>query len=62
MEIFFQILVVLVLARLFGEVAERVGQSASVGELLAGIALALAGLYLASVTPWLMIPWPTRIE
>jgi Kef-type K+ transport system membrane component KefB len=52
-EIFFQILVVLVLARLFGEVAERLGQSASVGELLAGIVLALAGLALASLTPWL---------
>ena len=35
MEIFLQILVVLVLARLFGEAAERLGQSASVGELLA---------------------------
>jgi Kef-type K+ transport system membrane component KefB len=53
MEIFFQILVVLVLARLFGEVAERLGQSTSVGELLAGIVLALAGLALASLTPWL---------
>jgi Kef-type K+ transport system membrane component KefB len=53
MEIFVQILVVLVLARLFGEAAERLGQSASVGELLAGIALALAGLYLAPLTPWL---------
>ena len=53
MEIFFQILVVLVLARLLGELAERLGQSASVGELLAGIALALGGLYLASITPWL---------
>jgi Kef-type K+ transport system membrane component KefB len=52
-EIFIQILVVLVLARLFGEVAERLGQSASVGELLAGIVLALGGLYLASLTPWL---------
>jgi hypothetical protein len=49
MEIFVQILVVLVLARLFGEAAERLGQSASV----AGIALALAGLYLAPLTPWL---------
>ena len=53
MEILFQILVVLVLARLFGEVAERLGQSSSVGELLAGIVLALAGLTLASLTPWL---------
>ena len=53
MEIFLQILVVLILARLFGEAAERLGQSASVGELLAGIALALAGLYLAPLTPWL---------
>ena len=47
MEVFLQILVVLVFARLLGEAAERLGQSASVGELLAGIALALTGLYLA---------------
>ncbi|MDX1576756.1 MAG: hypothetical protein R3285_11225, partial [Kiloniellales bacterium] len=53
MEIFFQILVVLVLARLFGEAAERLGQSASVGELLAGVVLALVGLHLAPLTPWL---------
>jgi Kef-type K+ transport system membrane component KefB len=52
-EIFLQILVVLILARLFGELAERLGQSASVGELLAGIVLALGGLYLALLTPWL---------
>jgi Kef-type K+ transport system membrane component KefB len=39
-------LVLLVLTRLLGEAAERVGQSASVGELIAGIVLAgLAGAY-----------------
>ena len=54
-EIFVQILVVLVLARLFGEAAERLGQSASVGELLAGMVLSLAGLYLASLTPWIAV-------
>jgi len=52
-EIFLQILVLLVLARLLGEFAERLGQSASIGELLAGIVLAFGGLYLASLTPWL---------
>jgi len=41
-----EMLVLLVLTRLLGEAAERVGQSASVGELIAGIVLAgLAGAY-----------------
>jgi Kef-type K+ transport system membrane component KefB len=44
MEIFVQILVVLVLARLFGEAAERLGQSASVGELLLQESAVLAHL------------------
>jgi Kef-type K+ transport system membrane component KefB len=39
-ESLLQILIVLLVARLFGEGAERLGQSASVGELLAGVALA----------------------
>ncbi len=46
MEILFQILIVLLLARVFGELAQRLGQSSSVGELLAGIVLALAVLHL----------------
>lgn len=40
MDVFVEILALLVIARLFGEAAERVGQSASVGEMLAGIFLA----------------------
>ena len=42
MEILFQLLVLLLVARAFGVVAARLGQSASVGELLAGVMLALA--------------------
>ena len=40
MDLFVDILALLVIARLFGEAAERLGQTASVGEMLAGIALA----------------------
>jgi Kef-type K+ transport system membrane component KefB len=53
METFLQILIVLLLARGFGELAERFGQSASVGELLAGVALALAALFLGASVPLL---------
>jgi Kef-type K+ transport system membrane component KefB len=42
MDVFLQLLIVLVLARLCGEGAERLGQASSVGELIAGIALAAA--------------------
>ena len=42
MEILLQLLVLLLVARAFGVAAERLGQSASVGELLAGMMLALA--------------------
>ena len=46
MDVLGEMLVLLVLPRLLGEAAERVGQSASVGELIAGIVLAgLAGAY-----------------
>ncbi|MDP6517235.1 MAG: cation:proton antiporter [Alphaproteobacteria bacterium] len=46
MDVLGEMLVLLVLTRLLGEAAERVGQSASVGELIAGIVLAgLAGAY-----------------
>ena len=40
MDIFVDILALLVITRLFGEAAERLGQTASVGEMLAGIFLA----------------------
>jgi Kef-type K+ transport system membrane component KefB len=42
LEILLELLVLLLVARAFGEAAERLGQSASVGELLAGMMLALA--------------------
>ena len=46
MELFFILLVLLVLTRTFGEIAERLGQPALIGELIAGIALgALAARY-----------------
>ncbi len=52
MEIFLELLVLLVLARLFAEMAERLGQQASVGELLAGILLALAASHFGASWPW----------
>ena len=42
MEIFYVLLILLVITRAFGEVAVRLGQPALVGELLAGIALGAA--------------------
>jgi Kef-type K+ transport system membrane component KefB len=42
LEILLHLLVLLLVTRAFGEAAERLGQSASVGELLAGVMLALA--------------------
>ena len=45
LETFLQLLVLLLLARAFGAGAERLGQSSSAGELIAGVALA-AGLAL----------------
>ena len=38
-DLFYVLLVLLVTSRAFGEVAERIGQPALVGELIAGIAL-----------------------
>jgi len=40
MEVFSELLVLLVTARLFGEIAERLGHPSSVGEIIAGMALA----------------------
>ena len=42
MEIFYVLLILLVITRAFGEIAVRLGQPALVGELLAGIALGVA--------------------
>lgn len=45
MELLFVILVVLVVARFAGELMERVGQLAILGELLAGIVLGVLIVY-----------------
>lgn len=46
MNLFLELLLILLLARIFSEGAERLGQPAAVGELLAGIVIALAaGLF-----------------
>lgn len=51
MEIFAPLLVLLVLTRIFGEAAERLGQPASVGELASGILLAVAAGWFARDLP-----------
>ncbi len=51
MDVFLEVLILLVVARLGGELAERAGQSAPVGELLAGVALAGAVLLLGPGMP-----------
>ena len=53
MQIFLELLALLLLTRVFGEAAERIGQPASVGEIFAGIALALAVVWLGPVLPFL---------
>jgi Kef-type K+ transport system membrane component KefB len=52
-ETVFQILIVLLLARGFGEISRRFGQSPSVGELLAGVVLAVTALHLGTSVPFL---------
>lgn len=50
LEVFVHLLALLILARAFGEAAERLGQPASVGEITAGVVLAgAAALFGASV-------------
>ena len=39
MELFFILLILLVTTRIFGEIAERLGQPSLVGELIAGIVI-----------------------
>lgn len=51
MELFLQLLVVLVLARVFGEAMLRFRQPALVGEILAGVALALIATLIDSNVP-----------
>ena len=45
--------VLLVLARLFGELAERMGQTATVGELISGLIVGLAALHFGQDVPFL---------
>jgi Na+:H+ antiporter len=51
MELFFILLILLVTARLFGEMAERLGQPALVGELTAGLVLGALIAYYAQTFP-----------
>lgn len=51
MELFLQLLVVLVLARVFGEAMLRIRQPALVGEILAGVVLALIATLIDSNVP-----------
>lgn len=54
MEVFAELLVLLVLTRALGEAAERVGQPASVGEILAGVLLAWAAIWFGKDIPFLV--------
>jgi len=53
LDTFLELLILLVLARGAGEAAERLGKNASVGELLAGVALAAATALAAPAVPFL---------
>ena len=49
MDLFFILLVLLVVTRAFGEVAERIGQPSLVGELIAGIVLGTLAMKTRSI-------------
>ena len=53
MQIFFELLALLLLTRICGEAMERVGQPASVGEILAGVLLAVAIVWFGPALPFL---------
>ena len=53
MDVFSELLVLLIIARLFGEVAERLRQPASVGEIVAGVVLAVAVVWYGDSVPFL---------
>lgn len=53
MQVFIELLLLLFLARGLGELAERLGQPASVGEIVAGIALAAAAVAFGAQVPFL---------
>ena len=52
MEIFLELLIILLLTRVFSEGAERLGQPAAVGELVAGMSLAALAILLESSVPF----------
>ena len=52
MEVFLELLVLLVLTRAFGEAAERLGQPASAGEILAGVMLAAVVTWFGESIPF----------
>ena len=54
MEVFAQLLLLLIVTRAFGEGAERLGQPASAGEILGGIVLAMAALWFAERIPFVV--------
>jgi Kef-type K+ transport system membrane component KefB len=53
LQLFLELLALLLLTRIFGELAERSGQPASVGEIFAGILLALSVVWLGPDFPFL---------
>jgi len=53
LEVFIELLVLLMLTRALGEAAERLGQPASVGEIVAGIALASLAVWFGDSIPFL---------
>ena len=52
MEIFLELLTLLLLTRIFGELAERFNQPSSVGEILAGVLLAIMALWFGNSMPF----------
>ena len=53
MDILFHLLAFLIIARVFGELAERLGQPASVGEIVSGIVLVSAAAWFGQALPFL---------
>ncbi len=54
MEVFTELLVLLLLSRIFGIAAERLGQPASAGEILAGVCISTLALQLGHSLPFLI--------
>ncbi|MCW8327194.1 cation:proton antiporter [Photobacterium sp. SDRW27] len=53
MELFFVLLILLITTRIFGELAERLGQPSLVGELVAGIALGAIAAQYTGLSPFI---------